>query len=118
MSEPLKLNRSEWEFVPHPPPHDRTEWVRVVCRIRNNATGEIRERQEECVWDETEDGWTGKMIGPSTFWWSDGNMACDCNRSTLFHGAEDHDDSCSDNRYSLELLNPKTGVVFYTEFTP
>ncbi len=108
---PLK---SDFEFVAHPPPHDRTQWVRVTCRIRNNATGEIRERAEECVWED-ENGWNDEP-GPSTFWWSDGNMACDCNRSTLFHGEEDHDDSCTDNRYAIELVNPKTGATFYTEF--
>jgi hypothetical protein len=38
-----------------------------TIRIRNNATGEIRQSPPyDFEWSE--------------FWWTEGNMACDCNR--------------------------------------
>lgn len=38
-----------------------------TIRIRNNATGEVRQSKPyEFEW--------------SLFWWTDGNMGCDCNR--------------------------------------
>lgn len=36
--------------------------------IRNNSTGEIRTRYMDLNWDG------------SLYWWTEGNMGCDCNR--------------------------------------
>ncbi len=41
--------------------------------IRENATGEIRLCEQDLEWQDHSD-----------FWWTEGNMACDCNRSVEF----------------------------------
>ena len=62
--------------------------------IRNNKTREIRLRQENLEWDEY-----------SHFWWTEGNMSCDCNRELEFERAirnePYHDTKCGEKRYSV-----------------
>ncbi len=42
--------------------------------IRNNATGEVRTcSQRDLAWNDS-----------SVFWWTEGNMSCDCNRELEF----------------------------------
>lgn len=68
--------------------------------IRCNATGEVRESKQELDWGES-----------TEFWWTDGNMGCDCNRELEFVRAggpgpshdphwNDLQTECGDSRYS------------------
>jgi hypothetical protein len=61
---------------------------RIRCRVK--ITGTFRGRVWEYVdpedsegsqfiWPEDEDG----NVDPSQFWWSEGNMGCDCNRRSF-----------------------------------
>jgi hypothetical protein len=90
--------------------------VAITALIRCNATGEIRQHETKGYVGEDESG-------PSTFIWEEGNYSCDCNRHIFFHvaGGGDYEDDeadieCSDGKYSVNLVNPKTGEVFYREF--
>ena len=72
--------------------------------IRKNETGEIREYK---------DTWNG-----SSFIWSDGNFACDCNRELFFLRAKDEeepeDSMCGDDRYTITEIVCE-GKIVYTE---
>lgn len=62
--------------------------------IRNNETGEIRECPQDLKWEEHTD-----------FWWTEGNMACDCNRHLEFERAggrkpEWDEGECGDEKYT------------------
>lgn len=63
--------------------------------IKNNATGEIR------LCDQNHE-WNGEG---SEFWWTEGNMSCDCNRHSEFEraGGNEHPDQieCDDTKYSI-----------------
>ncbi len=65
-----------------------------LVAIRCNTTGEIRMYREDLAWDDVQSDWE----------WTEGNSACDCNRSMYFQraGGEDPiwDSPCGDNRYS------------------
>ena len=68
-----------------------------VVGIRKNETGEVRFCPEDLEWYEH-----------SIYWWSEGNMGCDCNRELEFlrAGNEETDDSfenaeCSQGRYTV-----------------
>ena len=107
------MSKTDWDVFRLPPPHDGYDCVRIKRRIRLNATGEVREADDYCLWDENGSG-DGEE-GPSTFIWSDGNYACDCNRAIDF-GPDQEDESCGSSRYAVQLVNAKTGTVFYDEF--
>jgi hypothetical protein len=90
--------------------------VQVIAIIRNNETGEMVEYATELPWVEG---------GPDTGIWSDGNYACDCNRSNFFHDVKgipredtnhEHLFASSLSKFSVNLKNPKDGRVFYHEF--
>lgn len=93
------------------PDEEYPDRVKVVARIRCVATGEIREDPHSSPYDD-------ELCGVNPWWWSDGNAACDCNRKRFFLGDEDPDDDCdcSHGIYLVNLVNPKTGEVFYREF--
>ncbi len=59
------------------------------------ATGEVVDCIQDLEWD---DG--------SFFWWTEGNMSCDCNRKVLFHRAKgeecEFNQPCGDGRYVIE----------------
>lgn len=107
MSEPWQ----ELEPWPHQGPGARR--VRILARIRDNTTGEVREG-EEC--DTIEAG----AAEPNDFGWSEGSFSCDCNRELFFARYGDEEDpeetECGETRYSVELVNPASGRVFYGEF--
>ena len=84
-------------------------FVKMLVRIRKNATGEIKEAIEMGYW-EAEAGL------PCIFNWEDGNFSCDCNRTYIF--GEDDLDHCTEGRFSVNLHNPVTGKIFYQEFAP
>jgi hypothetical protein len=61
--------------------------------IKNNSTGEIRLCSQDLDWDES-----------SFFWWTQGNMGCDCNRELEFYrarGVELEEVWCGEGRYSV-----------------
>lgn len=73
--------------------------------IRDNATGEVRIGAYDFEWFK-EDG------GTDDFWWTEGNMSCDCNRHLEFlraGGPGPADDphwnnvehACGDGAYSV-----------------
>ena len=97
------------------PPRRGGRWVRVVARIRNNATGEVREYGTDEILEDGEEA-------PSDFSWSDGNDSCDCNRTLFFARAadeeEDWDTECRDGKFSVQLVNPSSGTAYYDEMTP
>lgn len=50
--------------------------------------------------------WIRKVNNYSTFWWSDGNGSCDCNRRIFFERESDEyesddDESCTYHRYYI-----------------
>lgn len=91
-----------------------TRNVKTVARIRCNGTGEVRE-YDMTAWLEPD------AEAPSDFIWADGNFACDCNRKIFFGRAigfeyEDEDTPCGDSAYSVQMVNPADGSVWYDEF--
>ncbi len=92
-----------------------TTWVRVVTvaftvHITKVATGEIRQMQETCVWDE------------SAVWlWEEGNYSCDCNRELFFCRAggdpEPPDEGpCTRDRFTVRITDP-SGEELYDSTT-
>ena len=96
----------------HPVWEHRIVWVDV--QLRRNDSGEIRVKRNWMIFDP-EDG-----EQPNTFMYEEGNYACDCNRHLFFHRANgvepDDERPCGDTAYSVNLINPKDGRVFYREF--
>lgn len=90
-------------------------YVKVTVRIRDNASGVIRVCDESLGFNV--EGFEGK---PFDYCWIDGNFACDCNRSLFFlrvAGESDEGEApCGDTAFSIQLINPKDGRVFYDEF--
>jgi hypothetical protein len=107
----------EWQIVIPDPVHRFTDgslWVRVVARIRHEATGQIRYYDCDQILEPGE-------RDPNDYIWSEGNYACDCNRMIFFNrgsGVEIDFDStvCSDGAFAVQLINPMTGRVYYDEF--
>jgi len=89
----------------------------TVC-IRDNATDEIVECAEDLPFYDGD-------THPSHFYWSEGNASCDCNRILYFYrakgdearaGTELEDGVCSEDRFSVNIVNPETGAVLYREY--
>jgi len=103
--------------VPTHPLPKNSHWVLVTARVRKNDTGEMREYQSETIIDDGE-------AHPSTYIWEDGNYSCDCNRRLFFGyaagegGMDEIDHPCGEGAFSVQLVNPVTGTVFYDEFEP
>lgn len=92
-------------------------WVCVTARIRFNETGEVRDYTSSEVLPN------GDAM-PDAWMWTDGNYGCDCNRALFFGYAAGlkYDDmpdrECTEGEYSVQLVNPVDGVVYYNEFKP
>lgn len=56
----------------------------------HKPSGVERTLREDSVWRDDDDG-------TSEFWWSEGNMSCDCNRGPIFHREDPDwvDDTCA-----------------------
>jgi len=82
---------------------------KIIVRIRNNETGEIRDYHTEGFGEE------GK---PNAWYYSDGNGSCDCNRTLYFQRAnkeeEYFDTECGDVKFSIQIIN-QDGKVYYDE---
>ena len=65
-----------------------------IVGIRENSTGEVRFCPRKVDWEES-----------SLYWWSSGNMSCDCNRHLVFHEYSDEcykdDIPCGDELYTV-----------------
>ena len=80
--------------------------------IRDNKTGEVSEYGMK-----TPDGYEF-----SEYIWSEGNYACNCNRSLFFWRGRElpeeevwkREASCGDGRYSVKIVRPD-GTVLYEE---
>lgn len=51
----------------------------------------------------------------SLYWWSEGNMGCDCNRASTFGDvdlSQDIEVECSTSKYLLIKIELSTGQVF------
>lgn len=104
--------RQGWRRVFHPAPHDTSEWVAMRVQIRRVSDGVVREYASDHGLLEDD----GSL---STYWWSDGNGSCDCNRHLYFCRAVDEDEGdpeCGDGRYQVNLYNPVDGVCHYREW--
>ena len=112
----MSTTRDAWFFL-EPDTHDGSDLVQIEVRIRRNSDGVIRTYEGKGYWD---DGLCGEPAGPSTFIWEEGNFSCDCNRELFFLRAgqePEHDEvECGADRYAVELVNPKDGRVFYSDF--
>lgn len=99
----------KFECIPKRYPHDNVLWVKGVVFIKQVSTGEVRAINTAFIWDRNDDdeGY------PSTYWWAEGNGSCDCNREMYFNSSADAE--CGDSRYLVQLGNPITKEIFYTE---
>lgn len=82
---------------------------KYAAHIRNNATGEVRVRQEE--W--THEGWDGPASGVH-FFWTDGNFGCDCNRAIWWHDDGNIDRTCGSGKFSVRLI-AEDGTIILDE---
>jgi hypothetical protein len=83
--------------------------------LRDTVTGDTRVHRDEGWWDV--DGFT-EQIAFSDFIWSDGNYACDCNRSLfLWPDRTDKELPCSnDARIVIDkIVDVVTGETVYSE---
>lgn len=70
--------------------------------IRNNATGEVAIAEIGLDWKFPSEEDSGDI-----FWWTEGNMGCDCNRELEWRRAKDEeipddfDYECGDGRFSV-----------------
>lgn len=109
--ETKEQTMTDWISV-EVPTHPQHKWVKVVAFIRKNDTGEVRKYHRTSILEN--DGIV------HDYSWRDGNCSCDCNRELFFLRAgnepEPDDTMCGDERYSVNLQNPKTGEIFYREY--
>lgn len=112
------LDLSGWDVVEETQPGRTIATVKVMAHIRRNETGEVRALP---INDYFFDGDTAH---PSPYNWEEGNYSCDCNRLIFFNrfvgvemGDDDEEVACTDGLFSVNLENPKTGKIYYREFT-
>jgi hypothetical protein len=79
--------------------------MKYTVHIRKEETGEVREHRDDLDWHES-----------SLFWWSEGNMGCDCNRERCFDivGGEwsnDWEPACSVGKYTVVKIVLDDGTV-------
>lgn len=89
-------------------PYADTTWCKVLVQIRENATGEIVEFNDDNIFD-TENNKVNIYI------WEEGNYSCDCNRRLMFDENTDNE-TCGEGEYSVNILHPITRNVVYREF--
>lgn len=84
-------------------------WVKVIEQVLDKETGRVFETITDAPIFNGEDG-------PLTWYWEEGNMACDCNRGQVF--GVDINCTLNENRFLLNLLNAMDRSVLYHEFDP
>ena len=99
-------------FVEKEPPHNDSLWVKIAVIIQDNKTKENVFYLEDACYDKEDKR-------ASTWIWEEGNFSCDCNRYSFYQNAKnlpDNDDfECSDGKYSVCIINPKTKKILYDE---
>ena len=107
--------KETWEEVDIPThPLKDAMWVKVIAKIRDNSTGEVRDFKTNEILDNL-------LEYPSVFNWEENNFSCDCNRGNFFNQSSNEDSDyedtpCGDGKYSVQLVNPVTGNIYYKEF--
>jgi hypothetical protein len=95
------------------PPHDDIDWIAIEAHIIRNSDGVERVYKTQDILNPEDNG----VFDP--FMWQDGNYACDCNRYSFFQRAlnesEDDEVPCSDDKYTVYIVNPKTNGIVYDE---
>ncbi len=102
-------NRESFNFVKMKPPHDKSEWVKIIVKIKSNITGEIVDYHTDGIYEN----------GLRTWIWEEGNFACDCNRELFYlrtKNIESIDSTCDNKRYSIKILSEKTKEIIYSEY--
>jgi len=102
----------EVEIKTHP--IENGKWVKAIARIRNNETGDIRDYESREIMKDGDKH-------PLTFNWAENNFSCDCNRRGFFRQAGfdyelEENNVCGEGAYSVQLVNPVDGKVYYDEF--
>jgi len=81
----------------------------ITVKIRDNSTGEIVNHADTGSFEDGEF---------QDFLWSEGNYACDCNRSLFFARAkgveDDPDRECGEEQYGIRIICD--GTIVYDEF--
>ncbi len=75
----------------------RTEHTPIQVTILDMETGHVRKSPPFPV------GWKD---GFGTYWWTEGNGSCDCNRRFVFDGPGFHDQPCQSKRYRIIAVEP------------
>jgi len=86
--------------------------AKADVHITDAETGETRIYHDDLEWEDEDRS--------CTFLWSEGNYACDCNRSLHFQwaaglGTRDYETECGDERYFVRILDRETGAVLYED---
>lgn len=112
------ITLDDFNFDEKAGPHNDSLWGKVIVKIKNNKTCEIRNYNTE--------EYLCKKGNENSFefndWiWTEGNYSCDCNRSLFFGYAignnfEESCADCSDGRYSVNIYSEKNGKLLYKEF--
>lgn len=72
-------------------------YIAVIQRL---SDGEIRRCPQTMDWDDGDD----QGLGSDLFWWTEGNLGCDCNRGNFFAraaGEPDPDVPCGESLYRV-----------------
>ena len=79
-----------------------------TVKLQRNSDGKIVDSVQEFEWQES-----------SEFWWSDGNMGCDCNRHLEFERALGNEPEkhykCGITDYKILSITIPNGEVVYEE---
>lgn len=75
-----------------------------VVYIRDRTTGFIRSHKPLGVWCEIQE-----------FMWSEGDYACDCNRSLFYHGDAIPEVECTDFIYDVCVISEDPVEILYDE---
>jgi hypothetical protein len=111
----VMITLDDFNIVKKSPPHDDCLWGKIIVKIRNNETGEIRDFYTDTIISDDEGfEW-------NDYWWSEGNASCDCNRGLFFEEAngkkyEEIDTECGDGKYSINIYSEKNNKLLYSEF--
>ncbi len=85
------------------PEYDPWHHIPIVVEILDTKTGEIV---------------TSKLDGFGTYWWTEGNGSCDCNRQLAFDNEEDNDTGCclGCHRYLIKSFTPNIAHLTLADF--
>jgi len=92
------MSTTKRDIVQRPPTASDDDEMRVVI-VRNSDGAQIVDvpsHKPRYTWADE-------------FWWTEGNMGCDCNRAlcwTRAHGEPDADDECGHSRFHVILSAP------------